>query len=429
LKELIFERCQSLLRAETIAQLSNGSPFTSSSRADSALWRIWTFCRIFGCDKGREDDLIAQMDWLRGGVLAHQDSCMSTISSSDSFYISSVLLSAPDHFAKGNKGGLTAEELYDMLEMWNCLSSVTGALVGQMEQARQFGVYDHTDIQGGDIDGEETMLEEWHDYILTLGLSPTLDLATTMNIDCKSAFVVAQNNGWTQWTPPMAGGTRNNFLRQAVSSLYEEKICQAFSPQQVQLQEMRSIRRARGTNFATEIRQRKLRASNSVRSCVSERPMSGWESVMSHLNKSSAPGTHQLPFDTTSSAPTTVIRRHTIARKPIQAPPPPLPQRSAPLPPVHPPFRGIEIDPAPEEELPSYSGRPLSWNQHPLQQAMTNENPGFQSAEKAVFRIVEMGFTLEEAKGALKITDMGDGLRIDRAIELLLRRGGSGFLG
>jgi hypothetical protein len=161
LKGLISKRCRNLLRAETIAQLSTGSSFDSSSRVNSALWRIWSFCKIFGCDKGREDDLVAQMDWLRGGILAHQDSCSSTISTSDSFYISSVLLGAPDHFAKGNNGGLNAEELYDMLEMWSCLNSILESLMGETEQARQYGVYDQTNIQGGDIDGEEEMLGKY----------------------------------------------------------------------------------------------------------------------------------------------------------------------------------------------------------------------------------------------------------------------------
>jgi hypothetical protein len=156
-KEMLLERCQSLLRTEMLAEIQAEDP-SESSRVDAALWRIWTFCRIFGCNKGREDDLIAQMDWLRGGLLAHQESCTSTISTSDSFYISSVLLSAPEHFAQGNNGGLTAEELYDMLEMWNCLSSITGDLIGKTEQARQFGVYDNTEVRGGDIDGEEAML-------------------------------------------------------------------------------------------------------------------------------------------------------------------------------------------------------------------------------------------------------------------------------
>lgn len=43
------------------------------------------------------------------------------------------------------------------------------------------------------------------------------------------------------------------------------------------------------------------------------------------------------------------------------------------------------------------------------------------SADKAIFRIVEMGFTPEQARRALRMTDMGDGLRVDRAVELLLR--------
>jgi hypothetical protein len=33
-----------------------------------------------------------------------------------------------------------------------------------------------------------------------------------------------------------------------------------------------------------------------------------------------------------------------------------------------------------------------------------------------------MGFTHEEAKEALRMTDLGDGLKVDRAVELLLSR-------
>jgi len=53
---------------------------------------------------------------------------------------------------------------------------------------------------------------------------------------------------------------------------------------------------------------------------------------------------------------------------------------------------------------------------------MQGSDASVNSAEKAIFRIVEMGFTSDEAKGALKITDMGDGLRVDRAIEYLIRQ-------
>jgi hypothetical protein len=44
------------------------------------------------------------------------------------------------------------------------------------------------------------------------------------------------------------------------------------------------------------------------------------------------------------------------------------------------------------------------------------------TAEKAIYRIVEMGFTAQQAREALRLTDLGNGLRVDRAVELLLSR-------
>jgi len=43
------------------------------------------------------------------------------------------------------------------------------------------------------------------------------------------------------------------------------------------------------------------------------------------------------------------------------------------------------------------------------------------TVDRAIYRIVEMGFTPEQARQALRKTDLGDGLRVDRAVELLLR--------
>ena len=44
------------------------------------------------------------------------------------------------------------------------------------------------------------------------------------------------------------------------------------------------------------------------------------------------------------------------------------------------------------------------------------------TSEAAVARIVELGFTEGQARNALRMTDMGDGIRLDRAVELLIRR-------
>lgn len=164
LKALILAKCQSFLRTTTVIALASDDP-TVSVRVDGALWRIWSFCRIFGSSRGREDDLVGQMDWLRGGQLAHQQTCTSTIVSSDSFYMSSVLLNAPEYFARGNgKTGLSAEDLYDMTELWNCFNWLVQGLEGRTEQARQYGVFDNTEVRGGDIDGEEAMLGKLHTF-------------------------------------------------------------------------------------------------------------------------------------------------------------------------------------------------------------------------------------------------------------------------
>jgi hypothetical protein len=64
-----------------------------------------------------------------------------------------------------------------------------------------------------------------------------------------------------------------------------------------------------------------------------------------------------------------------------------------------------------------------AFQQHPLQRMVHEHDSGENSADRAIYRIVEMGFTPEQARLALRMTDLGDGLRVDRAVELLLREG------
>lgn len=64
-----------------------------------------------------------------------------------------------------------------------------------------------------------------------------------------------------------------------------------------------------------------------------------------------------------------------------------------------------------------------AFQQHPLQRMVQDRDSCENSADRAIYRIVEMGFTPEQAKLALRMTDLGDGLRVDRAVELLLREG------
>jgi hypothetical protein len=62
------------------------------------------------------------------------------------------------------------------------------------------------------------------------------------------------------------------------------------------------------------------------------------------------------------------------------------------------------------------------FQQHPAQADIFDSPAHENTAEKAIYRIVEMGFTADEAREALRKTDLGDGLRVDRAVEMLLSR-------
>lgn len=155
IKSMIKEKCQSFVRPEISAALvDEASP--NAARVTDALWRIWTFCKIFGSGKGREDDIVAQQDWLKGGAQVHQQACTFSLVSTD--FMNDTLIGAPDCFAKGNEGGLTAEQLFDMMELWNCLGVLLQGFQNRTAEARKFGIYDATVIRGGDIDGEEMML-------------------------------------------------------------------------------------------------------------------------------------------------------------------------------------------------------------------------------------------------------------------------------
>lgn len=63
-----------------------------------------------------------------------------------------------------------------------------------------------------------------------------------------------------------------------------------------------------------------------------------------------------------------------------------------------------------------------AYQQHQSQHNIYGSERHENTADKAIHRIVEMGFTPDQARDALRLTDRGDGLRVDRAVELLLSR-------
>ena len=315
-----------------------------------------------------------------------------------------------------------------------------------------------------------------------------------------SALALAKENGWIDWTPPVAGGSRSNFLKEPLARLYEERIAAAFSAseeqeRQAKSQEMKEVRRLRGQGHAEELKLRK-RSIESQKSSDSneggrrsgwrdERPMSDWDLVISRLARSSKQSSatsdaaprqltmissvdleKELAVVDGRSTPETAVSALSVPQHRYDKYTPSVPSsvsssstspRMRPLPPspfnlnfasasVSPPTSsGIpsvyDIHPALRSQMHSrdmssdsrttYSSSSASEAalsrasmQHPAQTQLTYA-PGADlaanSADRAVSRIVEMGFTVDQAKRALRVTDMGDGLRVDRAIEMLLR--------
>ena len=158
LKSMILVHCQTFLRADTITALAGGET-VRSSQIDDAFWRVWTFCRLFGCGTTREDNIVEQMDWLKGGPLAKQQKRnTSTVDMGFDFDMNSVTLNSSPGFAQGNSGGLSAEDLYDMMEIWTCLGVLVRGFQGKRKEAREYGIFDKADITAGKVEHEDTLL-------------------------------------------------------------------------------------------------------------------------------------------------------------------------------------------------------------------------------------------------------------------------------
>lgn len=158
LKSMILIHCKSFLRADTITALAGGET-ERASQIDDAFWRVWTFCQVFGCGSDQEDDIVGQMDWLRGGILAeHQRRTAKSLEPGADVNRNSVLYRSPPTLGKGNVGGLTAEDLYDMTEIWTCLGVLVRGFQGKRQEAREYGIFDKADIVAGNVEQEDSVL-------------------------------------------------------------------------------------------------------------------------------------------------------------------------------------------------------------------------------------------------------------------------------
>ncbi|PYH48154.1 uncharacterized protein BP01DRAFT_363326 [Aspergillus saccharolyticus JOP 1030-1] len=388
LKSVILSRCSSFLRPETIRGLS-GLDDALATEVDDAFWRVWTFCRIFGCGKNREGDIAGQMDWIKGGTKMADQRVSVAHSITDHYDMGSVLFEPPPGFGYGNAGGLSQEQLHTMTEIWNCLGVLLQPMHGKAKMAREAGIFDGHNVKENATAKEDAVLEEWTHYILTLGLSAVLNLGsiTTDESAVAANFRKAKTMGLTNWLSSDSVASRSSFLREAVSKAYGSRggglseasfrssspivhDCSPVGGSAGKSDSTLEMQRRRQAAYSAQLKIRKQQTMNlPPPKPAEERPISNYEMIISRLEGKS---------------------RGPARAESLVSPP----RGSSTVPGLH------QRNAAPS-----------------LQQPQVRD-----PTDKAMDLLVrELGFKEEDAKWALKITDSGEGINASAAVSLLTR--------
>ena len=191
LRTSILIRCDGLLRPETLAGLIRVDKI-SSFAIDQALWRIWTFCDLFGAGAENHSELLAQNLWLsryRAG--------------------GSMLIAGSKELGKAR---LSEDELFVMDEMWSCLNSLLEGYHLQIREACLLGLFNA--CQDDDMQTKEAYLKQWTAHVATLGL----DAINTLS---SSSFEDPVAQDFTKWTPNAAETPA--FLTEAIREVLADR--------------------------------------------------------------------------------------------------------------------------------------------------------------------------------------------------------------
>ncbi|KAL4946418.1 hypothetical protein BDV06DRAFT_208713 [Aspergillus oleicola] len=223
IKFLLESHCEPLLSQPVLDGLRNPlSP--EAGEVDAAIWRVFTFCHLFGNRKEREEDIQGQRRWLQGaGMSVDADLppiCQTMPEPAD---FNTVLFTPPSGFAQGNAGGLSRRQLLNMLDIWIAMGALLDFLRQETERARRYGLFDNAYPPIRLPKQEVRALRSWLDFIPTLGPAAVLELAPLgPRSDPDVAFARASSNGWTNWSPLSTNAPRSNFLIRAVRSVLRE---------------------------------------------------------------------------------------------------------------------------------------------------------------------------------------------------------------
>ncbi|EED11857.1 conserved hypothetical protein [Talaromyces stipitatus ATCC 10500] len=223
LKIQVLRRCHSILRPETISGLENPNDDIRATEVDRAFWRIWTFCRIFGCGKDRHAEIGRQISWLKGGA-EESEQHMAL------FNIEEPLFDPGTAFGKGNGDGLSLSDLLDMNEIWVCLQKMLREALDPLSNKDMLKKILSPNLLN-EISLAETgtrkthntslynFVEEWLYYIMTLGPYVLTCLVSTRSPN--EALRTVEYLGLTKWDPPAQDDTRQVFFGQAMTRFFE----------------------------------------------------------------------------------------------------------------------------------------------------------------------------------------------------------------
>lgn len=195
LKTFIAAHCSRHCKQNTLLGLL-GQDDKHKAEVDNALWRIWTFCTLFGNSVGQSRPSRAEIDWLNGNKAPNNKQLGAG-------------------FAVGNGKGLTTNELEAINEMWQSLQILLSGFHGREQEAKQAGVFDNWHLR--ETTSETQHLAEWISYLLALGPQIVLSLST-------SSFEHAKMLGLTKWPIPPAGQSRSGFLTTTLTQVYQERV-------------------------------------------------------------------------------------------------------------------------------------------------------------------------------------------------------------
>ena len=191
LRTSILIRCDGVLRPETLAGLIRVDKLRSFA-IDQALWRIWTFCDLFGAGAETRSELLAQSLWLsryRAG--------------------GSMLIAGSKELRKAR---LSEDELFMMDEMWSCVNSLLQGYHAQIRAACLLGLFNG--CQGDDMQTTEAYLKQWTAHVATLGLG-------AINTLSSCSFEDPDALEFLRWTPDSVDTPA--FLREAIRDVLADR--------------------------------------------------------------------------------------------------------------------------------------------------------------------------------------------------------------